>query len=82
MLGIICVVTLKVTPIRAFARRLTGDARSISWPASAGRLAAANIGLKFYVLPFRDRVYLDLRTYQSRRLDRYTFHSLENKRLG
>jgi FAD/FMN-containing dehydrogenase len=62
MLGIICVVTLKVRPIRPFAvshRRCTVD----KFARSAGRLAAANVGLKFYVLPFRDRVYLDLRTY-------------------
>lgn len=62
MLGIICVVTLKVRPIRPFTathRRCTVD----QFSASAGRLAAANVGLKFYVLPFRDRIYLDLRTY-------------------
>ncbi|MFQ5982914.1 MAG: FAD-binding oxidoreductase, partial [Woeseiaceae bacterium] len=64
MLGIICVVTLKVRPIRPFAanhRRCTVD----QFAASAGRLAAANIGLKFYLLPFRDRVYLDLRSYSA-----------------
>jgi len=62
MLGIVCVVTLKVRPIRPFTathRRCTVD----QFANSAARLAAANIGLKFYVLPFRDRVYLDVRTY-------------------
>ena len=62
MLGIICVVTLKVRPIRAFTathRRCTIE----QFAGSAARLATASIGLKFYVLPFRDRVYLDLRTY-------------------
>lgn len=61
MLGIICVVTLKVRPIRPFVathRKCTIE----QFASSAGRLAAANIGLKFYILPFRDRVYLDVRT--------------------
>ncbi|MFQ6004565.1 MAG: FAD-dependent oxidoreductase [Woeseia sp.] len=62
MLGIICIVTLKVRPIRPFSashRRCTIDQLA----ASAGKLATANVGLKFYMLPFRDRVYLDLRSY-------------------
>lgn len=62
MLGIICIVTLKVRPIRPFSvshRQCTINQLA----ASAGKLAAANIGLKFYMLPFRDRVYLDLRSY-------------------
>ena len=61
MLGIICVVTLRVRLIRPFAathRRCTIK----QFAESAARLATANIGLKFYVLPFRDSVYLDLRT--------------------
>ena len=61
MLGIICVVTLKVRPIRAFTathRRCTIE----KFAASANGFSTANIGLKFYVMPFRDRVYLDLRT--------------------
>jgi FAD/FMN-containing dehydrogenase len=64
MLGIICVVTLKVRPIRPFTathRRCTVDQLA----ASAAKFAAASIGLKFYLLPFRDRVYLDLRSYSS-----------------
>lgn len=62
MLGIICVVTLKVRPIRPFVathRRCSMG----QFAASAGRLSRAHIGLKFYLLPFRDRVYLDVRTY-------------------
>jgi hypothetical protein len=61
MLGIICIVTLKVRPITPFTathRKCTID----QFAGSAARLASANVGLKFYVLPFRDRVYLDLRT--------------------
>ena len=62
MLGIICVVTLRVRPIKGFAanhKRCTIDQLA----ASANTLATTNIGLKFYLLPFRDRVYLDLRSY-------------------
>ena len=65
MLGIICVVTLRVRPIKGFAanhRRCTIDQLA----ASANKLAMTNIGLKFYLLPFRNRVYLDLRTYSPR----------------
>ena len=65
MLGIICVVTLRVRPIQVFVathRRCTIDQLA----ASANKFATANIGLKFYLLPFRDRVYLDLRSYSSK----------------
>lgn len=62
MLGIIYEVTLKVRPIRPFAashRRC-----SISqFSAAAEKLCRTDIGIKFYLLPFRDRVYLDLRRY-------------------
>jgi FAD/FMN-containing dehydrogenase len=61
MLGIICLVTLKVRPIRAFTakhRRCTIR----QFAAIAGKLSKAHVGLKFYLLPFRNRVYLDLRT--------------------
>ena len=30
----------------------------------ANRLARADVGQKFYILPYRDRVYLDLRRYE------------------
>lgn len=65
MLGIICVVTLRVRPIKGFAanhKRCTIDQLA----ASANTLATTNIGLKFYLLPFRDRVYVDLRSYSLR----------------
>ena len=62
MLGIIHEVTLRVRPIRPFAashRRC-----SISqFAAAADKLCRIDIGVKFYLLPFRDRVYLDLRRY-------------------
>lgn len=62
MLGIICSVTLRVRPIRPFTathRRCTIN----QFAASADRISKANVGLKFYLLPFRSRVYLDLRSY-------------------
>jgi hypothetical protein len=65
MLGIICLVTLRVRPIKGFAanhKRCTIDQLA----ASANTLATTNIGLKFYLLPFRDRVYLELRSYSLR----------------
>jgi hypothetical protein len=64
MLGIIHEVTLKVRPIRPFSashRRC-----SISqFAAAAEKLCRTDIGIKIYLLPFRDRVYLDLRRYSS-----------------
>lgn len=62
MLGTICEVTLKVRPITPFAvahRRCTIE----QFAAAAERLCRTDIGVKFYLMPFRDRVYLDLRRY-------------------
>ena len=62
MLGIIYEVKLRVRPIRPFAvthRRCTFD----QFAAVAERLANVDVGLKFYLLPFRDRVYLDVRRH-------------------
>ena len=62
MLGIIYEVSLKVRPVRPFSvshRRCT--IRQFS--AAAEKLCRTDIGIKFYLLPFRDRVYLDLRRY-------------------
>jgi UDP-N-acetylenolpyruvoylglucosamine reductase len=63
MLGIICVVTLRVRPIKPFAashRRCTLN----QFNELANKLATGRIGLKFYLLPFRNRVYLDVRRYR------------------
>ena len=63
-LGVIYEATLKVRPIATF----TASHRGISTEKFAdvvGRLSDADVGLKFYVLPHRDRVYLDLRRYES-----------------
>jgi FAD/FMN-containing dehydrogenase len=62
MLGTIFEVTLKVRPIAPFAvahRRCTIE----QFAAAADRFSRTDIGIKFYLLPFRNRVYLDLRRY-------------------
>lgn len=62
MLGIIYEVALRVRPIRPFSvshRRCTIP----QFSAAAEKLCRTDIGIKFYLLPFRDRVYLDLRRY-------------------
>ena len=62
MLGVIYEVTLKVRPIRPFA--VSHRRCSISqFSAAAEKLSRTDIGIKFYLMPFRDRVYLDLRRY-------------------
>lgn len=63
LLGVIYEVTLRVRPIVTF----TASHRSMdidTFADVANRLARAEIGQKFYVLPHRDRVYLDLRRYE------------------
>ena len=63
LLGVIYEVTLRVRPITTF----TASHRSMdidTFADVANRLARAEIGQKFYVLPHRDRVYLDLRRYE------------------
>lgn len=62
MLGTIYEVTLKVRPISPFCvshRRCT----IAQFAAAAEKLSRTNLGIKFYLMPFRDRVYLDLRRY-------------------
>jgi hypothetical protein len=62
MLGIICEATLKVRPVRGFVathRRCNVQ----QFAAAAESLSKTSIGVKFYLMPFRDRVYLDLRRY-------------------
>ena len=63
-LGIIYEATIQVRPIRTFSashRRVTID----KFSSVVDALADGEIGLKFYVMPYRDRVYLDLRRYNS-----------------
>jgi hypothetical protein len=55
---------MRVRPIRTFTashRRVTID----KFATVVDALASADVGLKFYLMPYRDRVYLDLRRYES-----------------
>ena len=64
LLGVIYEVTLRVRPIRTFTashRRVTID----KFASIVSTLSASNVGFKFYLMPYRDRVYLDLRRYDS-----------------
>ena len=64
LLGAIYEATLRVRPIATFS----ASHRSMSVDTLADvadRLAARDVGLKFYMLPHADRVYLDLRRYES-----------------
>ena len=64
VLGVIYEVTMRVRPIRTFTashRRVTID----KFATVVDALAGADVGFKFYLMPYRDRVYLDLRRYES-----------------
>ena len=64
LLGIIYEVTLRVRPIRTFSashRRVTVS----KFASIVDTLAASDVGFKFYLMPYRDRVYLDLRRYEA-----------------
>ena len=64
MLGVIYEATLKVRPIMNFAashRSMDID----TFAQVSDRLAQGNIGLKFYLMPYRNHVYLDLRHYET-----------------
>ena len=62
MLGVISEATLKVRPVRGFvATHRRCDVKQFA--AAAESLSKTDIGVKFYLMPFRDRVYLDLRRY-------------------
>jgi hypothetical protein len=63
-LGVLYEATMRVRPIRTFTashRRVTIDKFSDSVDA----LANGDVGFKFYLMPYRDRVYLDLRRYDN-----------------
>lgn len=63
-LGVLYEATMKVRPIRTFTashRRVSIDAFS----SAVDALANGNVGFKFYLMPYRDRVYLDLRRYDT-----------------
>lgn len=63
MLGAIYEVTLRVRPIATFSakhRRMS----TATFADVVDRIAGHDIGLKFYLMPHLDRVYLDLRRYE------------------
>jgi len=63
-LGVIAEATLRVRPQMTF----TANHRGLSIGTFADvtdRLAARDVGFKFYLLPHKDRVYLDLRRYET-----------------
>jgi FAD binding domain len=62
MLGVICEATLKVRPVRGFVATHRRCNMS-QFAAAAESLSKTSIGVKFYLMPFQDRVYLDLRRY-------------------
>lgn len=62
LLGIIYEVTLRIRHSRTFAathRRVTID----KFAEIVDTLSSSDVGFKFYLMPYRDRVYLDLRRY-------------------
>ncbi len=64
MLGVIYEVTLRIRPITTF----TASHRSMDIDTFAhvvDRLASGDVGLKFYLMPYRNYVYLDLRHYDA-----------------
>lgn len=64
VLGLIHEATMRVRPIRTFTvshRRVTID----KFAGIIDALANGDVGLKFYLMPYRNCVYLDLRRYES-----------------
>lgn len=64
LLGVIYEATLRVRPMRTFTashRRVSVD----KFASIVNTLAASDVGFKFYLMPYRDRVYLDLRRYET-----------------
>ena len=62
MLGVIYEIRLRVREIRTFQ----ASHRSVSFDefgAVAEKMANVDVGLKFFLMPFRDRVYLDIRRH-------------------
>jgi len=63
-LGVLYEATMRVRPIRTFTashRRVTID----TFSAAVDALSNGDVGFKFYLMPYRDRVYLDLRRYDT-----------------
>jgi hypothetical protein len=67
MLGVIYEAVLRVRPVTSFAvthRRCTVH----QFSKAVESLSRTDIGIKFYLMPFRDCVYLDLRRYRAEAL--------------
>lgn len=65
MLGAIVEVTLRARPITTFsATHRRCDIEQFS--RAVEKLARTGVGLKFFMLPFRNRVYLDLRRFDAK----------------
>lgn len=64
LLGVIVEATLMVRPATVFNsdhRRVTID----DFARAAGSLADAEVGLQFYLMPYKDRAYLDIRSFST-----------------
>ena len=60
LLGVIYEVTLRIRPIRGFAVQ-TAKVSFKDFGRLGSKLLSATAGVKLYLLPFRDRIYLELR---------------------
>ena len=64
LLGVITEATLLVRPATVFV----SDHRRVSiddFARAAGSIADAEVGLKFYLMPYKDRAYLDIRRFSA-----------------
>lgn len=60
LLGVVYEVTLRVRPVRTFAVQ-TARTTFKDFANLGAKLGAASAGMKLYLLPFRDRIYFELR---------------------
>lgn len=60
LLGVVYEVTLRVRPVRTFAVQ-TARTTFKDFANLGVKLGAASAGMKLYLLPFRDRIYFELR---------------------
>lgn len=61
LLGVVYEVTLRVRPIQGFAVQ-TAKTTFRDFGRLGNKLIGASAGVKLYLLPFRDRIYLELRS--------------------
>src|SRR5690606_426974 len=60
LLGVVYEITLRVRPIQGFSVQ-SAKVSFKDFAKLGARLPAASSGLKLYLLPFRDRIYFELR---------------------